>query len=127
MEEGALFNSIFCIALRLISECVHRHLLMQDEAEAERRLAAAKRPTPLPPSSKRALDSLDSDEEGSISEVRPGRQTAKLVTASEDHPGNICGHVCCICGRPPRGAMDSRPYTQQEDPAAWSGHVSCAG
>ena len=47
----------------------------QDEAEAERRLAEAKRPTPLPASSKQALDSLDSDEDGSISEVRPGAKS----------------------------------------------------
>ncbi len=43
----------------------------QDDAEAERRLAEAKRPTPQPLSNKRALDSLDSDDEGSISEVMP--------------------------------------------------------
>jgi len=44
-------------------------MIVQDEEAAERRLAEAKRPTPLPQPSKRALDSFDSDGEDSISEV----------------------------------------------------------
>ncbi|CAL5222078.1 g4384 [Coccomyxa viridis] len=69
-----------------------RRRTLDDEAEAERRLAEAKRPTPLPPSSKRALDSLDSDEEGSISEEEeaggrgPSQQAQKRrhVVLSDD-------------------------------------------